>query len=98
MQFQVTEEHLDRAIKESVDDSSRNSKTCPLHQAVRDIFPTFDPSLISANQFWIWVAEQQYKFYGEALENSKKIVFLFDSKRYDELRKLLPITLELESE
>lgn len=92
IKFTVTEDHL----KESIVDCTRNSFTfeptcegCILATAIEEAYPGLD---VSVDRLEIFVDGDYY----EHTDISRQLVNLFDTEKFDEIQKQLPLTLKLE--
>jgi hypothetical protein len=87
----IEEQDLDKAILDTARSLSGVSYTCILTQAGKRQFgdqidASCASSLVSENGNYYWFVDKETSFV---------ITQLFDNKRYDEVRAMLPINLEV---
>lgn len=81
----VTQEHLDRAIKDCLRGCSRTA-SCLMAQALQDKFP-----LLPVRHFYSFAQVGPDSW--AAFHSAQDLVELFDHAKYDALRRLLPTSV-----
>lgn len=85
MKFQITEEHLDKAV--SAGTRISKCRACILAQAIK--CETTEP--VYVYKFCIEVGEQ----YCNHTIETNEIMDMFDDEEYDKIREMLPLELEI---
>ena len=91
IQIQVTEAHLDKAIQAINNPENKRCSVCIITQAISDYLqkPVKTIRASYTHPEDLWRKSKDINGAGEAMD-------LFDHKRFEELRAMLPIIIEIE--
>jgi hypothetical protein len=92
MKVTITESHLDKSLELMADIMTRNRfMECPIALASRDVFPTARVVGVSTT-----LAVRTHKWQNWDLTDlGRQVRDLFDDGNIEELRKMLPVTIDL---
>lgn len=96
MELTITVEDVDKGIEKAIGEK-RLSRVCAITQAARKAFPK-SKNVASCMYFFVIGEDggEEYRKWvvlPEEFEKANRVVSLFDSKSYDALKQILPLTL-----